>query len=142
MERVSKISEVPMMTVDEYEIVQNSIVYSFDWDRGYGFSGKVSAEVKAFRVISVNNASRHYRLRSAKGCEIEVHLSKQCADYYGSLSSIKKKISEKAGVDLKNCAGKLTEVENTQKAIKSALNKAMKLKASDIKEPKAVKIKQ
>ena len=70
------ISDVPMLTHDECEIKLNGIVYGYSYDNGYSFEGTCKPEIVVYRVISVNQSARHFRVRCAKGCETEFSYAK------------------------------------------------------------------
>jgi hypothetical protein len=137
-----KISEVPMLTTDEYEIELNSILYSIEWSSGYNWKGEAKWKVNAHRVIYINSASRSFRTRCANGCETEHHFSKGCDrnKLYGSFQNALKKIIEYADQDIKAAEDKMSRVDQTMKKISAEMSKIRKFRASDIKEPKAVRV--
>lgn len=134
------IKEVPMLTADEKEIKLNAIVYKGHWSSGYNFSKEGKFEIEAYRVISVDNSRRHFRLRCKNGCESEYQFSKGCVrdQIFGKIENVKEKILHSIEKDLKKCSEKVNEVYKTQAHIELQLKKLDAL--LDVKYPKEVKI--
>jgi len=134
------IKDVPMMTVDEVEINLNSLVYLGDWSSGYNFNKEGEVKIDAWRVISVDNSHRHFRIRSAKGCEREFHFSKGCSreNLFGTLKACKDRIRKQIADDLAKCNLKLQKIKDTQSHIRASMDELNDLE--NIKSPKAVKV--
>src|SRR5690606_25726894 len=103
-----KISEVPMLTADECEIKLNDVVYDFHFDQKYRTEA-YEGNIRAYRVISVNESSRHYRLRCEKGCESEHSFKSGCErnKYYSQIGNAKSALKARA----------LKEAQSTQSEI-------------------------
>ena len=121
---MTTIKDVPMVTVDQVEIRLNSILYKAEWSSGYGFDREGKARVEAYRVISIDNSHRHFRLRCMNGCETSYSFEKSCARLFGRLPAAKRELARLAANDVKKCDKKLSEVLQTKKHILKELRRA------------------
>ncbi len=134
------IKEIPMLTADEKEIKLNAIVYKGHWSSGYNFSKEGKFEIEAYRVISVDNSRRHFRLRCKNGCESEYQFSKGCSSQqiFGSIEKLKEKITDQIDRDVKKCFKKIDEVVSTREHLELQHKKLNALR--DVKHPKEIKV--
>lgn len=136
-----KISQVPMLTVDECEIHLNSVLYTAEWKSGYNWDGTAGGSVEAHRVISVNQAARFFRTRCEKGCETEHRLAGGCSrkQYFGTFINALKQVISYAERDLNAGAEKISKIESARENIGKELRRVKKTTSLELKIPKPVK---
>jgi len=138
------IKDVPMLSADEQEIVLNGILYTGGWNsNGYGDDDeKGVAEIEAHRVISLNVPSRHFRTRCTGGCESEHTYAKGCSRdrLYASIDGAKAEVVEKIKKELKKKKDRYAEIGKGVEYLEKELARVMKMKASDVKSPRALAI--
>lgn len=131
------IKDVPMATADEHDISLNQIVFTIDWDSGYGFERQGKFSIEALRIISVDNTRRFFRARCIKGCEMEFSYAKGCdrRKVYGDIQNARNAVSEKIVDDLVKCNDKIVKVEQTKQYLEEVGKDLKKFKP---REPKKI----
>lgn len=135
----TKLKEIPILTHDEVPIMEGMILYTTEWESGYGFEGKKeNGAIEAHKVFYVNNTTRTFRTRCTNGCESIHKVSDGCSRqrFFAWIPNAIKRIEEQAMDDLINCDAKKKGIIKTEAAIKSEIARVKKLRFKDIKKPK------
>lgn len=145
-ERMKKVSEINMI-LDEKELQVNELFYTpkpikMGNDYHNNFKGRGDIEIEAWRVITVNNTHRHFRVRNASGCEREYSLKDGCIcdNLYSTVERTIEKGLEKFDRDIANHDKKIDFVKTVEASRKELLKKRKKFeRAKPKKLPKRVK---
>lgn len=142
---MKKISEVAMV-LDGIDVVVNGIFYkpvSENMGRRYkrSFDGSGEVKIEPWRVITTNNTHRHFRLRNAKGCEVEYSLKDGCI-CDNMYSTVERAINEGISIfqeDIDNHSSRLAKADRIKESMKILKKKQTALKkAKPTKLPKKV----
>lgn len=126
---VTKISQVPMRSTDGVNIELDLVLYELDYTPVPNYTSDTGPEytVTPWRVISVNNSARVFRMRNIKGVELEVCLNRTRETRHQghrNLFADTKALRVDLGEQLWKCEKKVIErkrqIESTLKAIQSA----------------------
>lgn len=142
---MKKISEVPML-VDEKEVEVNAIFYrALGKNMGScykkSFQGRGEVEIEPWRVITVNNTHRHFRVRNIKGCEEEWSLKDGCicGNLKATLDAARKDAFKMFQDDIDEHNSRIARIDKIKESKKELVAKQRKCKALKVvKLPKKV----